>query len=86
MTRERATEAIRAAREEKGLTWGALAAATGRSPVWTTAALLGQGDHVSRGGCEARQRPSAWGRDVAAALQQPSRQRARSAQRCRSTR
>lgn len=43
MTREQATEAIRTAKEEHGLTWAGLAEAVGRSPVWSTAALLGQG-------------------------------------------
>lgn len=39
MTREQATEAIRTAKEEHGLTWAGLAEAVGRSPVWSTAAL-----------------------------------------------
>jgi cyanate lyase len=43
MTRDEATAAVRAAREEAGVTWRALADAVGRSPEWTTAALLGQG-------------------------------------------
>ena len=29
-------------KEDRGLSWGELAVAVGRSPVWTTAALLGQ--------------------------------------------
>jgi cyanate lyase len=42
MTRDEATAAVRAAKEDRGLSWGELAVAVGRSPVWTTAALLGQ--------------------------------------------
>src|SRR5688572_15901490 len=70
MTREQATEAIRAAREERGLTWAALAAATDRSPVWTTAALLGQ---AAMSADEAARAVAALGLgpEVAAALQRP---------------
>lgn len=42
ITRDEATARIVAARLEHGLTWTELAAAIGRSPVWATAALLGQ--------------------------------------------
>ena len=70
MTREQATEAIRAAREEKGLTWGALAAAVGRSPVWTTAALLGQGTMSAQEAASATE-ALGLGSDVGAALQRP---------------
>jgi cyanate lyase len=42
MTRDEATAAVRAAKEDSGTTWAALAEAVGRSPVWTTSALLGQ--------------------------------------------
>ncbi|MBA2408571.1 MAG: cyanase [Gammaproteobacteria bacterium] len=42
MKREELTEAIQDARRERGLTWKQLAEKVGRSPVWTTAALLGQ--------------------------------------------
>jgi cyanate lyase len=42
MTREEATAAIREAKERSGLSWHELAQRVGRSPVWTTAALLGQ--------------------------------------------
>jgi cyanate lyase len=42
MTRTDCTEAIRAARLAKGLTWEQIADAIGRHVVWTTAALLGQ--------------------------------------------
>jgi cyanate lyase len=42
MTRDEATAAILAAKRAKGLTWGDIAAAVGRSKEWTTAACLGQ--------------------------------------------
>jgi cyanate lyase len=42
MTRAELTEKISALKRKKGLTWAQLAKAVGRSPVWTTAALLGQ--------------------------------------------
>jgi cyanate lyase len=42
MTRAELTEKIYAIKRMKGLTWAKLAKAVGRSPVWTTAALLGQ--------------------------------------------
>ena len=42
MTREEATAEVRAAKEDSGTTWAELARAVGRSPVWTTSALLGQ--------------------------------------------
>lgn len=42
MRREEITELIVAARVANGLTWEGLAAAIGKPPVWTTAALLGQ--------------------------------------------
>lgn len=42
MTREQLTEAIRAAKLRQGLTWKEIADKVGRSPVWATAALLGQ--------------------------------------------
>ena len=42
MTREEATAAILAAKQEKGLTFEALAKAVGRHKVWVTSALLGQ--------------------------------------------
>ena len=70
MTREQATEAIRAAREDKRLTWGALAAAAGRSPVWTTAALLGQGTMSAEEAARATE-ALGLGEDVKAALQRP---------------
>ncbi|MFD0854641.1 cyanase [Actinomadura adrarensis] len=42
MEKQSATEAILAAKEEKGLTFAQIAEAVGRHPVWTTSALLGQ--------------------------------------------
>lgn len=42
VTRSECTEAIRAARLARGLTWQQIADAIGRHVVWTTAALLGQ--------------------------------------------
>lgn len=42
MTRTEATESILAAKQEKGLTFAAIAQAVGRHPVWVTAALFGQ--------------------------------------------
>jgi len=42
MTRAELTEKISAIKRKKGLTWAQLAKEVGRSPVWTTAALLGQ--------------------------------------------
>ncbi len=42
MTRPELTEKISAIKRKKGLSWAQLAKEVGRSPVWTTAALLGQ--------------------------------------------
>lgn len=42
MHREEATELILEAKEEKGLTFEAIANKVGRHKVWTTAALMGQ--------------------------------------------
>jgi cyanate lyase len=42
MTRPELSEKISAIKRKKGLTWAQLAKEVGRSPVWTTAALLGQ--------------------------------------------
>ncbi len=42
MTREEATDLILEAKDEKGLTFEAIAAQVGRHKVWTTAALFGQ--------------------------------------------
>jgi cyanate lyase len=70
MTREQATEAIRAAKEESGLTWAGLAEAVGRSPVWTTAALLGQGSMSAEEAANVTE-ALGLGTDVATALQRP---------------
>jgi cyanate lyase len=61
VTREEATAAVRAAKEDSGLSWGALAEVVGRSPVWTTAALLGQ---AAMGPEEARRAANALGLEV----------------------
>ena len=42
MKRIEATERIVAAKEQKGLSFGQIAKAVGRHPVWVTSALLGQ--------------------------------------------
>jgi cyanate lyase len=42
VTRSECTEAVRAARLAKGLTWQQIADAIGRHVIWSTAALLGQ--------------------------------------------
>ncbi len=42
MSRTELLEAIITAKITKGLTWSKIAAAVGRSEIWTTAALLGQ--------------------------------------------
>jgi len=42
MTRSELTEKVLATKLKKGLTWAQVAKEVGRSPVWTTAALLGQ--------------------------------------------
>ena len=42
MTRAELTEKVLATKLNKGLTWAQIAKEVGRSPVWTTAALLGQ--------------------------------------------
>jgi cyanate lyase len=70
MTREQATEEIRAAKEANGLSWADLAEAVGRSPVWTTAALLGQAAMTAEQ-AEAATEALGLGSDVAATLQRP---------------
>jgi cyanate lyase len=70
MTRDEATAAIRAAREEAGVTWRALAEAVGRSPEWTTAALLGQGTMNAEQAATVVE-ALGLGDDVATALQRP---------------
>ena len=42
MTRAELSEKILTTKLKKGLTWAQIAKEVGRSPVWTTAALLGQ--------------------------------------------
>ena len=42
MTREELTTKIAAERRRRKLSWASIAREVGRSPVWTTAALLGQ--------------------------------------------
>jgi len=42
MTRAELTEKVLATKLKRGLTWAQIAKEVGRSPVWTTAALLGQ--------------------------------------------
>jgi cyanate lyase len=68
--RDEASAAIVAAKEASGLTWCALAEMVGRSPVWTTAALLGQ---AAMGAEEARIAAEALGLgpEVAEALTRP---------------
>ena len=70
MTRDQATQAIRAAREDRGMTWRGLAEAVGRSPEWTTAALLGQGTMTAEQAARATE-ALGLGAEVAAALQRP---------------
>jgi cyanate lyase len=69
MTRAEATAKILAAKQEKGLTFEAIALAVGRHKVWVTAALLGQATMSA----EEAQRAVAvlgLGADVAVALQE----------------
>ncbi len=42
MNREQAASAVREAKLSRKISWKSLAEAVGRSPAWTTAALLGQ--------------------------------------------
>src|SRR5262245_43239668 len=42
MTRDEATKRVLAAKQNKGLSFDAIAKAVGRHPVWVTAALFGQ--------------------------------------------
>jgi cyanate lyase len=42
MTKAQASEAVRAAMRDRGVTFAQLAAALGRPPVWVAAAVLGQ--------------------------------------------
>jgi cyanate lyase len=69
MKRTEATERILAAKQEKKLTFGAIAKAVGRHPVWVTSALLGQ---ATMSADEAQKAVGILGlsADVAAALQE----------------
>ena len=69
MTRDEATMAVREAKEGSGLSWHEVAQRVGRSPVWTTAALLGQ---ATMSADEARKAVEVLGlgTEVAAALQE----------------
>ena len=69
MTRSECTEAIRAARLARGLSWQQLADAVGRHVVWTTAALLGQAA-MDRDEAERAAAALGLGPEVARALQQ----------------
>ena len=68
MTRDEATAAVREAKEASGLTWHEIAQRVGRSPVWTTAALLGQAP-MSADEAEAAAEALGLAPDVTAALQ-----------------
>jgi cyanate lyase len=68
MTREEATQAVREARERSGLSWHEIAQRVGRSPVWTTAALLGQAP-MSAEEAAAAGEALGLGEEVTAALQ-----------------
>jgi cyanate lyase len=68
MTREEATQAVRHARERSGLNWHDIAQRVGRSPVWTTAALLGQAP-MSAEEAAAAAEALGLGEEVTAALQ-----------------
>jgi cyanate lyase len=69
MQRSEATQKILAAKQQKGLTFEAIAKAVGRHKVWVTSALLGQSTMSAE---EAQKATAALGLgpDVAAALQQ----------------
>ena len=68
MTRDEATMAVREAKEASGLTWHEIAGRVGRSPVWTTAALLGQAP-MSTDEAEAAAEALGLAPEVTAALQ-----------------
>ena len=69
MQRAEATQMILAAKQQKGLTFEAIAKAVGRHKVWVTSALLGQSTMSAE---EAQKATTALGLgpDVAAALQE----------------
>jgi cyanate lyase len=69
MRRTEATERILAAKQEKKITFGAIAKAVGRHPVWVTSALLGQAT-MSREEAQKAVDTLGLGAEVAAALQE----------------
>ena len=69
MTRKEATEAIIAAKKEKGLTWAKIAKTVGGDKVWVTSALLGQ-NSMNTGEAGKAAAVLGLGPDVAAALQE----------------
>jgi cyanate lyase len=69
MTRKEATEAILAAKKEKGLTWAKIAETVGGDKVWVTSALLGQ-NSMNAGEAGKAAAVLGLGPEVAAALQE----------------
>jgi cyanate lyase len=69
MKRSDATDQILAAKQDKKLTFGAIAKAVGRHPVWVTSALLGQAT-MSKEEAQKTVELLGLGGDVAAALQE----------------
>ena len=69
LTRAEATERILSAKQEKRLTFEAIAKAVGRHKVWVTAALFGQAT-MSAGEADKAVEVLGLGPDVAAALQE----------------
>src|SRR5450755_1011648 len=69
MKRTEATEQILAAKEEKKLTFAAIAKTVGRHPVWVTSALLGQAT-MSKEEAQKTVDLLGLGSEVAAALQE----------------
>jgi cyanate lyase len=73
LSRDEATQAVRAAKAQLGVTWDQLAEAVGRPLAWTTAALLGQ-HPMTQAQAQAAVSLLDLGTDVAEALQlQPTR-------------
>jgi cyanate lyase len=69
MNRKEATQAILAAKQQKGVSFDEIARAVGRHKVWTTSALLGQATMTKEESARAVELLSL-GADVAEALQQ----------------
>jgi cyanate lyase len=69
MKRAEATDRILAAKQDKKLTFTAIAKAVGRHPVWVTSALLGQAT-MSKEEAQKAVEVLGLGADVAAALQE----------------